>query len=264
MTIMTRCLGLTALALAFTACGTSSNDPCDGAKSGTACRWAGTGDKGFNADNPVANRLDSILYFPTDLTFGPDGRAYVVDWNNHMIRRVNTNDTMETILGTDYEGDGDPDMNDRLPTCNPKGALGTTVAMNHPTEARFGPDGLLYVAAWHNNKIRTIDTATGYVKTVAGDFYGYSGDGGPMCAAIFNQPKSITWDAAGNMYIIDQRNVRIRRVGTDQVITTIAGDGKLGTVLVRTAVALGNVQLLEAFDVGTRPIGRKDIGERRA
>jgi sugar lactone lactonase YvrE len=176
------------------------------------------------------NRVDSRLDSPTDLTFGPDGRAYIVDWNNHMVRRVEHDQTLVRVAGTEYEGDGSPEMEDRLPVCNPQGAPGNTVALNHPTQAAFGPDGLLYIAAWHNNKIRTLDPDTGIVKTLAGNFYGFSGDGGPACNALFNQPSSLAFGTDGTMYVADQRNVRLRTIGTDSTIQTIAGDGHEGNV----------------------------------
>ena len=221
------------LGLLFVAgCGVKNYDPCEGAISGTACLWAGTGQQGFNVESPNANRLDSKLDFPSDVTFGPDGRGYITDWNNHMIRRVEKDDSLVTIMGTDYEGDGPPEMEDRLPLCNPAGALGTTVALNHPTEVKFGPDGLLYEAAWHNNKIRVLDPATDWVWSLAGNGYGFQGDGGPACQALFNQPKSIAFGTDGTLYTIDQRNVRIRAIstGTNPTINTIAGDGKVGNI----------------------------------
>jgi sugar lactone lactonase YvrE len=223
-------VGVAVPLLGLGACVTQTNDPCASAKPGEACRWAGTGERGFNAANPTAGRTEARLYFPMDLTFGPDGRAYIADWNNHMIRRVEQDQSLRVVVGTDYEGDGPPEMEDRLPVCNPKGALGTTVALNHPSEVRFGPDGLLYISAWHNNKIRVLDTVTGMVKTIAGDFYGYSGDNGPACAAVFNQPKSIDFDPDGTIYTVDQRNVRIRKITPppERIVTTIAGTGVLG------------------------------------
>ena len=54
-----------------------------------------------------------------------DGRAYIVDWNNHRIRRVEKDDSLKVVVGTDYEGDGSPEMEDRLPVCNPAGAPAT-------------------------------------------------------------------------------------------------------------------------------------------
>lgn len=209
--------------------GCAEDDPCP--TSGTACTWAGVGERGFNIKNPEAHRLESKLYFPEDLTFGPDGRAYIVDWNNHRIRRVEADDSMTVAIGTDYEGDGPPEMEDRLPLCNPAGALATTVALNHMTDLEFGPDGKLYMAAWHNNKIRIFDPETNML-TAIGDGYGYSGDGGPSCRALFNQPKSVAIAPDGTIYTIDQRNVRIRAIApnAERTITTVAGIGSVGNV----------------------------------
>ena len=217
-----------ALMICLSACGTTSTDPCDGAKSGEACPYAGTGEQGYNRANEKLNRLDSRLNLPTDITFGPDGRAIIVDWNNHMLRRVEKDDRLLRIAGDDYEGDGDPALADTTPACNPAGALGSTVALNHPNQATFGPDGLLYISAWHNNKIRTFDPDSGIVKTIAGSFYGYSGDGMPACMATFNQPSSIAIAPDGTMYLADQRNVRIRAIKTDGSIYTLAGKGMYG------------------------------------
>jgi sugar lactone lactonase YvrE len=212
----------TLLVLVLGACGGSSHDVCD--DPGTACVWAGTGERGFNIKNPTAHRLDSKLYYPEDVTFGPDGRAYIVDWNNHRIRRVEPDDSLVTVIGTDYEGDGPPGEVDRLPECNPPGTLGTNVALNHPSDVEFGPDGLLYLAAWHNNKIRVFDPATGMVKVLAGAGYGFKGDNGPACSALFNQPKAIAFAPDNTLYTIDQRNVRIRAIQPDaeRTITTTA------------------------------------------
>ncbi|HEU0037021.1 MAG TPA: hypothetical protein VFQ53_40700 [Kofleriaceae bacterium] len=216
------------LLLGAGACG-NGEDPC--ATSGNACVWAGNGERGFNVDNPTANRLASRLYFPSDLTFDSQGRAYIVDWNNHRIRRVEADDSLVTVVGTDYEGDGPPEMEDRLPVCSPPGALGTTVAMNHMTEAEFGPDGKLYISAWHNNKIRVYDPATDLVVSLAGNSYGFAGDGEVACNALFNTPKSIAFAPDGTLYVVDQRNVRIRAIDpTTGIINTIAGDGTLGNI----------------------------------
>jgi sugar lactone lactonase YvrE len=224
-----------AMAIAGTMVGAcSSGGPDDPAcqEPGTACVWAGIGERGYNIEDPTAGRLDSKLYFPEDLTFGADGRAYIVDWNNHRIRRVEANNDLVDVMGTDYEGDGPPEMEDRLPVCAPAGAIGTTVATNHPTDVEFGPDGKLYIASWHNNKIRIYDPATDMV-TAIGNGYGFLGDGGWACQALFNQPKALAIAADGTIYTIDQRNVRIRRITpgfTTGTIDTIAGDGTVGSI----------------------------------
>lgn len=240
------------LALAASAtigCAQDANDECD--TPGTACVWAGVGERGFNVENPTAHRLESKLYFPEDLTFGPDGRGYIVDFNNHRIRRVETDQSLRDVVGTDYEGDGAPRSEDLLPLCNAFGAPGTSVALNHPSDAEFGPDGKLYFAAWHNNKIRVYDPATDIVTTLAGNGYGFAGDNGPSCGALFNQPKAVTVGPDGTVYTIDQRNVRIRAIQPDtgRTIATIAGTGTKGD-------AGDGGQALDAqfgFDIGTTP-----------
>lgn len=209
---------------------TERPDPCNGAASETVCLWAGNGERGYNIDTPNAHRLDSVLYFPQDVTFDQQDRGYVVDWNNHRIRRVETNDVLVDVIGTDYEGDGPPEMEDRLPVCNPVGALATTVALNHVTDVEIGPDGLLYMAAWHNNKVRVFNPETNIVTTLAGNGYGFIGDGGPACRALFNQPKAVEFAPDGSLFVVDQRNVRIRKIAADadRTITTIAGTGVTG------------------------------------
>jgi DNA-binding beta-propeller fold protein YncE len=104
------------------------------------------------------------------------------------------------------------------------------VAMNHMTDAEFGPDSKLYIAAWHNNKIRVLDPATNLVTVLAGDGYGYAGDNGPGCRVLFNQPKAVEIAPDGTVYTIDQRNVRIRAIASDdaRTTTTIAGYGRVG------------------------------------
>jgi sugar lactone lactonase YvrE len=225
-----RALTVTPIALVVAACGGSSASKGSCAdKSGIACTWAGiTGSRGFNGDG--LDRRESWLYFVEDLTFAPDGSAWIVDWNNHRIRHVEKNGTLKTLIGTDYEGDGPPMETDRLPLGNPPGAQGTDVALNHPTDLKFLPDGTAIIAAWHNNKLRTYDPKTGVVKVLAGDSYGFSGDGGPAYAAVFNQPKTLAIDTDGKIYTIDQRNERIRTIDkfVAGTIQTMAGTGTLG------------------------------------
>lgn len=226
MKFLERCL-LGAVVLA--GCGTdASTDTCSNV-SGTACTWAGVKhQRGFNNDG--LDKAKSWLAYPADLTWGPDGHAWIVDWNNHRIRRVQDDNTLKTYIGTGYEGDGSPGETDRLPLGNAPGALGTEVALNHPTDLKFAPDGTLVVASWHNNKIRTMDPTTGIVKVLAGDSYGFAGDGGPAYNAVFNVPKSLAIDDAGKIYLLDQRNERIRVIATDadRTINTLAGDGTFG------------------------------------
>lgn len=221
------------LGTAVLAAGCGTDDPSSSCSdvSGTACTWAGVRNaRGFNGDDKP--RQESWLAYPADLTFGPDGTAWIVDWNNHRIRHVENNETLKTVVGTGYEGDGPDDHSDMLPLGNAPGAQGTTVALNHPTDLEFMPDGTIVFASWHNNKIRTYDPSSGISKVLAGDSYGFNGDGGPAYNAVFNVPKAIAVADSGDIYLIDQRNERLRMISADvdRTINTIGGNGTAGYV----------------------------------
>src|SRR5262249_31751980 len=101
-------------------------DPCDAP--GAICTWAGTADAEFNGHGKP--RRQSGLYWPVDMGFAPDNTPYVMDWNNHRVRRVTAQRTLQTVIGNDNIGDGPSDSADKLST----GALGTDVNLNHPTQ----------------------------------------------------------------------------------------------------------------------------------
>jgi sugar lactone lactonase YvrE len=210
-----------AAALLLAACG-GSEGVC-GDESSVSCVWAGTGAAGFNGDNLPFE--ESRLYWPVDIAFAPDGAAWVLDWNNHLVREGLPDGTFHTAIG-DFLGDGPPDQSD----LTAPGAPGATVRLNHPTDVAFGPDGLLYLDAWHNHKIRTLDVQTGLVQVLGGRGAGFAGDGGPVADALFNQPSRIAFASDGALFVLDQRNQRIRRIdpGPDRVITTVAGTGTAG------------------------------------
>src|SRR5882672_9361227 len=92
--------------LSLAACGSSSNAPpaptCAGP--GTICSFAGNGDPAFTGDGAPA--LETSLYWPMDLEFAPDGRPYILDWQNHRVRRIDTDGNLRTVFGTDEIGDG--------------------------------------------------------------------------------------------------------------------------------------------------------------
>jgi hypothetical protein len=97
-----------------------------------------------------------------------------------------------------------------------------------PWRLTMDPAGNIYLADRTENRIRKIAT-NGIVTTVAGTgIAAFSGDGGPAAAAEFNQPAGVAFDGAGNLYISDSLNARIRKVGLNGIITTIAGTGTAG------------------------------------
>lgn len=195
---------------------------------GSICTYAGTGQRGFNGDG--LDRLYTALYWPFDIEFTPSGRRIVLDWNNHRVREILSDDTFTTIMGTDFVGDGPDDLSD----LTEPGAPPLTVNLNHPTDVFELPGGDLLVVAWHNHKLRTMYAATGLVRVVAGAGAGYAGDGGPARDALLNQLAHGVYDDAGNLFVVDQRNQRIRvlydfvRQRENAIIDTVAGTGVAG------------------------------------
>ena len=121
-------------------------------------------------------------------------------------------------------GDGPYDESDQVPP----GAPGITVHLNHPTHLLPLPDGTLLLTAWHNHKLRTYDPATGLVRVMCGAGAGYGGDGGPAREALLNQPSQTVLGPDGGLYILDQRNQRVRRIDPDGTVSTVVGTGEAG------------------------------------
>lgn len=211
-------LGIVSLAMVAAGC-TSSDpaaaDPCAG-PAGTICTWAGDGEPGFDGDGNLL--LESSFYWPTDMTFHADGRAWVVDWNNHRVRELK-NGRLQTVIGTDFIGDGPDDKSD----LTAPGAQGTTIHLNHPTQLVANADGSMTLVSWHNHKLRRFDPNTGLVRVTCGRGAGYSGDGGMAEKALLNQPQAVVWAPDGSMFLADQRNQVIRRIAPGGTITTVAG-----------------------------------------
>jgi len=92
----------------------------------------------------------------------------------------------------------------------------------------FDDEGNLFIADFGNHTVRKVDTG-GIITTIAGvGTPGFSGDGGPATSAELDEPRAIALDPTGNLYIFDSDNARIRKVDTNGVITTIAGNGTYG------------------------------------
>src|SRR5688572_3951080 len=149
------------MVLALAACGDNMSPPTCSEERGHACTWAGKpGVVGFNGDG--LHRLETELYWTMDMSFGADGTAWLIDWNNHLVRRVLPDDTVESVLGwvdPPFPGDGVPGMPGAERA--PGGTLGLDVQLNHPTDLAQTPDGKLLVMSWHNHKLREVDPATG-------------------------------------------------------------------------------------------------------
>ena len=209
--------------LALTAACGPGETACERAP-GIACVWAGTGDLAFDGDG--RDRREASFYWPLDVEFAPDGTGYVIDWNNHVVRHVLADGIVETVVGgvPAFPGDGPPDGADLMAP----GAPGTTVLLNHPTDIQFEPDGTMLLMAWHNHKLRVWDPATKLAFVQGGRGGGFDGDGDPIGMVRFNQPKALVRAPDGTLFVLDQRNQRIRKIAPDGVVTTVAGTGEAG------------------------------------
>jgi sugar lactone lactonase YvrE len=110
------------------------------------------------------------------------------------------------------------------------GGPGTSASLNYPSDVALDTAGNLFIADPNNNRVRWLDHTTGVITTVAGNgTAGFSGDGGLATTASLSGPSGVVVDAAGNLFIADANNNRIRRVDkTTGTITTIAGNGSTG------------------------------------
>ena len=177
---------------------------------------AGTGVKGFSGDGGPANAAQ--INNPFGVVRGPDGNLWFCEYGGQRIRTISSSGTIRTVAGngqTGYTGDGGP---------------ATAASLNQPHEIRFDRAGDLYIVDMQNHAVRKVVLSTGLITTIVGTGKpGYSGDAGPANAAQLNQPHSIQFDSAGDLYICDIRNHVIRKVTTQTgVITTFAGTGKPG------------------------------------
>lgn len=174
--------------------------------------WMGTGINGQGADGPI---LTVNLSLPQDLSFAPDGRAYVLDWNNHRVRRVDGG-VSETIVGTGQLGDA------------PEGPANQS-PLNHPTHISFDRNGDVIISAWHNSKIMKMDVETGMLTRVCGDGRrSFGGDNGPALDAILDLPVCAVFDQAGNLWVTDVANQCIRMIDQSGVIRTVVGTRESG------------------------------------
>ncbi len=182
---------------------------------GTIRTWAGDGYAAYDGDcNPV---LQSSFYWPIDIEFTPNIGTYIVDWNNHRIRRVTDKGRLETVVGGYTIGDGPTDQSDLVFP----GAPGTSCLLNHPTDVFERSTGALVVVSWHNHKIREWDPVTKNVYVTAGDKSGCTGDGGPAKLAKLDQACRAVEAADGSIYIVDQRNQCIRKIDPAGNINTV-------------------------------------------
>ena len=183
------------------------------AQSGYIYTFAGNGTGGYSGDGGPATAAE--LNNPTDVFKDAAGNIYIADRDNDRIRKVNTAGIISTVAGTGtagYTGDGGSALLAKL---------------KKPNGVCLDAAGNMYIADQGNNVIRKVST-TGIITTIVGNgTAGFTGDGGSALTAELNDPEAVAVDAAGNIYIADNNNSRIRKV-TGGIITTFAGGGATG------------------------------------
>ncbi|HEY1013263.1 MAG TPA: SBBP repeat-containing protein [Herpetosiphonaceae bacterium] len=168
----------------------------------------------------VATQAAQVDY-PTSVAVAADGTLYVSTWDNIVVRQA-PGGAPETIAGTGVAGfSGD-------------GGLAESAQLYSPSALLLdATQSTLYIADSGNQRIRSVDLATGIITTTAGVSWTINqerllGDGGPATAAKLDWPTGLAQGADGALYLADKDNNRVRRIGADGVITTVAGTGQGG------------------------------------
>ncbi|MBX3103137.1 MAG: T9SS type A sorting domain-containing protein [Bacteroidetes bacterium] len=156
------------------------------------------------------------FYFPSGITTDPDGNVYVTEYGSHRVRKVTPAGVVTTVAGggsVSVDGGSFAD------------GTGVFARFNSPMGIVRDAEGNLYVADVGNHRIRKV-SPQGVVTTLAGLAAGYVD--GPLNTARFNFPHGLGIDAAGDLYVADTYNHRIRRISlsTDGEVTTMAGNGE--------------------------------------
>ena len=185
---------------------------------GIISEYAANGVAGYSGDGILATTAQ--IGSPEGLAIDLAGNLLICDPDNNRIRKVNQLGIMSTFAGqSGLFGEGYTATNAEL--CTPA---------NVCTDAT----GNVYLVDYYNNRVRKLDVTTGTITTVAGSgiagyMFSFTGDGGPATLANMYNPAGVAVDAAGNIYIADQGNSRIRKVeAATGIITTFAGNGTAG------------------------------------
>ena len=176
---------------------------------------AGNGTSGFGGDDGPA--LQAQLARPYGVALDSSGNLYIADSFNHRIRKVDAAGLISTVAGNGTSGFGGD------------GRAALQAQLNNPVGVATDSSGNLYIADSDNDRIRKVDAA-GLISTAAGNgTSGFSGDGSSALQAQLDNPVGVAADGAGNLYISDWDNQRIRRVdAATGLVATIAGNGTLG------------------------------------
>jgi uncharacterized protein (TIGR03437 family) len=175
---------------------------------------AGSGFFGFSGDNGLAT--NARFSTPNGVAVDAKGNFYIADMFNDRIRKVDSNGIITTIAGRfggTFGGDGGP---------------ATEAGLFDPAGVAVDAIGNVYIADMDNFRIRKVDPG-GKISTVAGNgAFGFTGDNVPATQTALSSPTAVAIDSAGNLYIADLFNRRVRQVNPQGIITTVTGTGQAG------------------------------------
>ena len=174
---------------------------------------AGNGSSVYSGDNMPATQAALTVYA---LAVDASGNIYVADADNRRVRKIDTQGTITTVAGTGVLGFAR------------EGETAAQAALGFPSGVAIDTQGRLYIVDFNNKVVYRV--ADGRINTFAGNYAPtFRGDGGPATSASLLFPNRVAIDALGNVYIADQGNSRVRRVDTSGIITTVAGNGTVGS-----------------------------------
>ncbi len=226
---------------------------------GTLTLVAGNSRAGFSGDGGPA--VSAQLNTPQGIAVASSGIIYIADSVNNRVRVVTPDGIINTFAGTGYASPGGPrTFND--------GGPATNGLLHLPQGVALDKSGNVYIADTGDNSIRIV-TTDGIINTFAGDSYpSFAGDTAAAVDAELHSPSDVAVDSSGNVYIADTGNASIRKVTTDGLINTVAGDQAIGstgdgavatkaTLLTPISVAVdssGNIFILENGDGKIRKV----------
>jgi sugar lactone lactonase YvrE len=178
---------------------------------------AGNGFGGFSGDGGAATTAS--LNLPHDVCFDLDGNLLIAEYRGYRVRKV----ALSTGLITTYAGTG-------VGGFDGDGGAATSARVSGPVFVVTEPTGGVLISEHDSNRVRRVAAGTGIITTVAGNgVAGFSGDGGAATSASLSGPQGLALDEAGNLFIADSNNNRVRKVAVATgVVSSVAGNGVAG------------------------------------